>query len=195
MPESAVVPRRRLAAALVRQLEVGLPDAAGLQEDQHPGGEGLLLRLALLPGRRCRPRRSPPTTRSSGIPRSATWATRRAMWQWAMTMGLRKFQEMVFTGRPFTARADVRLQLREQRGAHGRISRPRRPSTRWPAARHAADGHRVHAEGLLRDHEAAPGRVHGQHPERLARVDGRPAAGGRRRRPGDAEQGDHGRRA
>ena len=25
------------------------------------------------------------------------------MWQWAMLMGLRKFQEMVFTGRPFTA--------------------------------------------------------------------------------------------
>jgi enoyl-CoA hydratase/carnithine racemase len=25
------------------------------------------------------------------------------MWQWASTMGLRKFQEMVFTGRPFTA--------------------------------------------------------------------------------------------
>jgi enoyl-CoA hydratase/carnithine racemase len=25
------------------------------------------------------------------------------MWAWAMTMGLRKFQEMVFTGRPFTA--------------------------------------------------------------------------------------------
>lgn len=25
------------------------------------------------------------------------------MWQWAMTMGLRRFQEMVFTGRPFTA--------------------------------------------------------------------------------------------
>ena len=29
------------------------------------------------------------------------WAAR--MWQWAMMMGLRKFQEMVFTGRPFTA--------------------------------------------------------------------------------------------
>jgi enoyl-CoA hydratase/carnithine racemase len=29
------------------------------------------------------------------------WAAR--MWQWALTMGLRKFQEMVFTGRPFTA--------------------------------------------------------------------------------------------
>ncbi len=30
------------------------------------------------------------------------WAPR--MWTWAQTMGLRKFQEMVFTGRPFTAR-------------------------------------------------------------------------------------------
>ena len=30
------------------------------------------------------------------------WGPR--MWSWAMTMGLRKFQEMVFTGRPFTAR-------------------------------------------------------------------------------------------
>ncbi len=29
------------------------------------------------------------------------WAAR--MWQWAQMMGLRKFQEMVFTGRPFTA--------------------------------------------------------------------------------------------
>lgn len=26
------------------------------------------------------------------------------MWQWAMMMGMRKFQEMVFTGRPFSAR-------------------------------------------------------------------------------------------
>jgi enoyl-CoA hydratase/carnithine racemase len=30
------------------------------------------------------------------------WAAR--MWQWALMMGLRRFQEMVFTGRPFTAR-------------------------------------------------------------------------------------------
>jgi len=29
------------------------------------------------------------------------WAAR--MWQWTVMMGLRKFQEMVFTGRPFTA--------------------------------------------------------------------------------------------
>ena len=25
------------------------------------------------------------------------------MWTWVLTMGLRQFQEMVFTGRPFTA--------------------------------------------------------------------------------------------
>jgi enoyl-CoA hydratase len=30
------------------------------------------------------------------------WAAR--MWQWVLMMGLRRFQEMVFTGRPFTAR-------------------------------------------------------------------------------------------
>ncbi len=30
------------------------------------------------------------------------WAAR--MWQWILMMGLRRFQEMVFTGRPFTAR-------------------------------------------------------------------------------------------
>jgi enoyl-CoA hydratase len=30
------------------------------------------------------------------------WGPR--MWVWAMTMGIRKFQEMVFTGRPFTAK-------------------------------------------------------------------------------------------
>lgn len=34
--------------------------------------------------------------------RYAGWAARQ--WQWALMMGLRKFQEMVFTGRPFTAR-------------------------------------------------------------------------------------------
>lgn len=34
--------------------------------------------------------------------RYAGWAAR--MWQWALMMGIRKFQEMVFTGRPFTAK-------------------------------------------------------------------------------------------
>lgn len=33
--------------------------------------------------------------------RYAGWAAR--MWQWTLMMGLRNFQEMVFTGRPFTA--------------------------------------------------------------------------------------------
>lgn len=33
--------------------------------------------------------------------RYAGWAAR--MWQWVLMMGLRRFQEMVFTGRPFTA--------------------------------------------------------------------------------------------
>ena len=33
--------------------------------------------------------------------RYAGWGPR--MWTWAQTMGIRKFQEMVFTGRPFTA--------------------------------------------------------------------------------------------
>jgi enoyl-CoA hydratase len=33
--------------------------------------------------------------------RYAGWAARQ--WQWTLMMGLRKFQEMVFTGRPFTA--------------------------------------------------------------------------------------------
>jgi enoyl-CoA hydratase/carnithine racemase len=33
--------------------------------------------------------------------RYAGWGPR--MWAWAMTMGLRKFEEMVFTGRPFSA--------------------------------------------------------------------------------------------
>lgn len=34
--------------------------------------------------------------------RYAGWAAR--MWQWVLMMGLRRFQEMVFTGRPFSAR-------------------------------------------------------------------------------------------
>lgn len=34
--------------------------------------------------------------------RYAGWAAR--MWQWVLMMGLRRFQEMVFTGRPFTAK-------------------------------------------------------------------------------------------
>ena len=39
------------------------------------------------------------------------------MWWWAQSMGLRKFQEMVFTGRPFTADEMAELRVREQRRA------------------------------------------------------------------------------
>jgi enoyl-CoA hydratase/carnithine racemase len=44
------------------------------------------------------------------------WAAR--MWQWALTMGLRKFQEMVFTGRPFTAQ-----EMRECQFVNSVVSR------------------------------------------------------------------------
>ena len=115
------------------------------------------------------------------------------MWQWAMMMGMRKFQEMVFTGRPFTAE-----QMYECNFVNSVVPREDlEAEVAKYAARvrpHEADRHRLHAEGVLRSHEAAPGRVHGQPAERLARIDGRTAPGGRRWRSGDPEQGDHGRR-
>ena len=46
---------RRDDGAVVRQRRGGQPRAAGTQEDQHRRGQGLLLRLALLPVRRRRP--------------------------------------------------------------------------------------------------------------------------------------------
>ena len=94
------------------------------------------------------------------------------MWQWAMMMGMRKFQEMVFTGRPFTAEqmydcnfVNSVVPRDRARGGGGEV--------RARLCAHAADRHRVHAEGVLRGHEAAPGRVHGQPSQRLARIDGR----------------------
>ena len=104
------------------------------------------------------------------------------MWQWAMMMGLRKFQEMVFTGRPFTAE-----QMYECNFVNSVVPRAdlEAETAKYASAcsAHAAHRHRVHAEGLLRGDEAAPGRVHGQPAQRLARVHGRPAPGGRQRRP------------
>ena len=40
------------------------------------------------------------------------WGPR--LWWWAETMGLRKFSEMLFTGRPFSAQGDVRVRLHQQ---------------------------------------------------------------------------------
>ena len=48
------VPQRRHDQRVVRQRAGGQPPAAGAQEDQHRRGQGLLLRLALLPVRRRR---------------------------------------------------------------------------------------------------------------------------------------------
>ena len=115
------------------------------------------------------------------------------MWQWAMMMGMRKFQEMVFTGRPFTAdqmydcnfvnsvvpREDLEAEVDKYARA---------------CARDATHRHGVHAKGLLRGDEATPGRVHGQHAQRLARIDGWTAPQRRRRQAGHVEPGDHGRR-
>ena len=116
------------------------------------------------------------------------------MWQWATMMGLRKFQEMVFTGRPFTAEemdecnflnsVVPRDELEAETAKYALGLRP-----------DPADRHRVHAEGVLRDHEAAAGRVHGQHAQRLDGVDGQPAARGRHRQAGDDHRRDDGRRA
>ena len=59
------------------------------------------------------------------------------MWWWAQTMGLRKFQEMVFTGRPVHRRRDGRARLRQQRGAPRPARGRGRRSTPWPAPRTA----------------------------------------------------------
>lgn len=58
------------------------------------------------------------------------WGPR--MWTWVQMMGLRKFQEMVFTGRPFTA-AEMYDCNFLNKVVPGMSSRPRSPSTRWPA--------------------------------------------------------------
>ncbi len=150
----------------------GLPHPAGVQEDQHRRGQGLLLRLALLPVRRrrpgdllrrraVRPRRVP--LRTAGAPR---------MWTWVQTMGLRKFQEMVFTGRPFTAAEMDELQLPQQGGA-ARPARGRdRRSTPWPA-RGTGPTDTVFMQKIFFEiYEAAPGRVHGQPARGVLRVDG-----------------------
>ena len=55
--------------------DAGMRSLQELQEDQHPRGPGLLLRLALLPSGRRRHRPHRPTTRCSATPRSATPAT------------------------------------------------------------------------------------------------------------------------
>ena len=92
-------------------------------------------------------------------------------WQWCSMMGLRKFMEMVFTGRPFTAKemydcdfVNAVVPFDELEAMTREVRARLRP--------HPAHRHRVRPEDLLRDLQAAPGRVHGQHHLRHARVDG-----------------------
>ena len=96
------------------------------------------------------------------------WGPR--MWAWVQTMGLRKFQEMVFTGRPFTAGEMYdcnfvnkvvprdQLEARDGQVRPGLFALP-------------ADRRGVPAEALLPDEQAVPRRVHGEHDERHVGVD------------------------
>ena len=55
-PPEGQLPLPRDGHATLRQLQLRPAQPPGLQEDQHRRGQGLLLWLAFLPGRRCRPR-------------------------------------------------------------------------------------------------------------------------------------------
>ena len=119
------------------------------------------------------------------------WGPR--MWNWADMMGVRKFMEMVFTGRPFTAQ-----QMYECNFVNSVV--PREDLEAETAARprlfpDASDRHCLHAEGVLRGDEAAPGRVHG-HPADAPGSNRWAASFGRMTTAaGDPQQGDDGRRA
>ena len=93
------------------------------------------------------------------------WGPR--MWAWAMTMGIRKFQEMVFTGRPFTAE-----EMYDCNFVNSVVPRDQLEAevAKYASAcsRVAADRRRGHAEDVLPDDEAVPGRVHGQHADRAS---------------------------
>ena len=97
------------------------------------------------------------------------WGPR--MWTWVQMMGLRKFQEMVFTGRPFTAEEMYVVQLPQQ-SRRPRPARGRGGQVRARVRAESSSRHRLSAEDLLRGLQAAPGRVHGQPAVGLLRVDG-----------------------
>ena len=116
MPDAALLPRRGLAPALVRQHQVRLPEPAGLQEDQHPRGQGLLLRLALLPGGRRRPR-DLLRRRAVRAPRLPLRRLRAADVAVGDDDGAAQVPGDGVHRPPVHRGADVRLQLREQRRA------------------------------------------------------------------------------
>ena len=112
----ALVPGRRVAPALVRQRPVGLPQPPGVQEDQHPRGQGLLLRLALLPSGGRRPR-DLVRRRAVRPPRLPLRRLRAAHVAVGDDDGAAQVPGDGVHRPPVHRRADVRLQLPEQRRA------------------------------------------------------------------------------
>ena len=117
------------------------------------------------------------------------------MWQWAMMMGMRKFQEMVFTGRPFTAEQMYECNFvnsvvpRADLEARGGQVRARPAPGRRPTD--TVFMQKVFFE-VMKQHQ---GEYMGSLLSAWLESMGGQLRGGRRRRPGDPEQGDHGRRA
>ena len=110
------------------------------------------------------------------------WGPR--MWTWVQMMGLRKFQEMVFTGRPFTAEEMEKCNFLNKVVSRDELEAEMEKYA-LACARNRPVDTVFHAEGVLRDLQAAPGRVHGQPPLGVLRVDGQ-----RRRRTTRADDLD-----
>ena len=102
----------------------GCRTPAGLQEDQHPRGQGLLLRLALLPGRRRRPRDlvRRRAVRASRLPLCRLRAAHVAVGD---DDGAAQVPGDGVHRPALHGRADVRVQLRQQRRARATTSRRR----------------------------------------------------------------------
>ena len=90
-------------------------------------------------------------------------------WQWCNTMGARKFMEMVFTGRPFTAKEMYDCNFINAVVPFDELEAMTREVCPGVFA-HPAHRHRLCSEDLLRDLQTASGRVHGQHLSRAARI-------------------------
>ncbi len=132
LPAQGHVPQRGDHQLVVRQLAGRQPRAAGIQEDQHRRGQGLLLRLALLPVRRRRSgdllgRR---TVRPPVVPLPRLGSA-------DVDLGADDGPAQVPGDGVHRAavhrRGDVGLQLPQQGGAPRPAGSRDRRSTRWPA--------------------------------------------------------------
>ena len=93
------------------------------------------------------------------------------MWQWAMMMGLRKSSGNGVHGWPFTARADLRLQLREHVVTRDQLEAEVDKYAACCARTRPTDTD-IHAEGVLRSDERST-RVSTWEPAQcVARIDG-----------------------